>query len=334
MKKIIVLGFFIFICFLFIQCDELSSTGSVNVHLDNDPNDVGGSNTVTPNAPPANNARGFQPDTGSEVYSAEDQIDDTNNHQNDNALYKSDRIREREGRWGVSAPVMHFNSSVFEDFRLGRTFRSRDIKNMRIYVDMEKAGTGAYYQGKVTLSYNDSGARRVPYTQFYSGDGDNARYNVWFNKNGTRAFHGFFQENEGALILVVDRQTSVLQSPDDSNAVNQDNLRGGSIWTMMFRTTFRGATSCTNHSQSYISEYNKYLYQFEEKLPLVSQLSVKCWFKTMGPYDCRTWRSDNGVDTFKAIEPNDNCYAKLGDFEGLDITEAFNVRDFNNLVIQ
>ena len=260
MKKIIVLGFFIFICFLFIQCDlNGPSTPSVNVNVD--ANGMGGGNTVTPNAPSANNARGFQPDTGSEVYSVEDQKDDSNNAQNDDPLYKSDSIREREGRWGVSAPVMDFNSSVFEDFRLGRTFRSRDIKNMRIYVDMEKAGTGAYYQGTATLAYNDSGAKSVPYAQFYSGDGDNARYNVWFNKNGTKAFHGFFQENEGALILVVDRQTKVLQNLDNSNTVNPDNLRGGSIWTMMFRTTFRGSTSCTNHSQSYISEYNKYLWR-------------------------------------------------------------------------
>ena len=330
----IALVFFVFICFFFIQCIETSEPAPSSTNdLVNMGGVGGGSHTVTPDSPPANNARGFQPEAGTEVYSSEDKEDDVKNPDNDDPLYKSDRIRSREGRWGISAPVVSFNQNVLEDFRLGNPFRSRDIGNMRIYVDMEKAGAGAYYEGSVTLSYNDS-ERNVPYTQFYSGENDNARYNIWFRKNGKIAFHGFFQENEGSLILVVDRQTRVLQNPDDSNSDNPDNLRGGSIWIMMFRTTFRGTTSCSNRSQSYISEYNRSLSPFEERLPLLSELSVKCWFKTLGPYDCRTWRSGDSVDPFKAIEPDDNCYAKLGDFEGLDIPEAFNVRDFNNLVIR
>ena len=328
---------FIFVCVFLIQCFEETPVPTYSKdegYNDLEPYDGvgGGSNTVTPHAPVANNTRGFQPQTGSEVYSTEDEEDDKNNPDND-PLYKSDNIRSREGRYGTSAPVVSFDYDTLEDFRLGRPFRSTDIKNMRIYVDMERAGgSRAYYQGKVTLSYNDSRSG-VPYTQFSSGQDDNAQYNIWFRKSGKEVFHGFFQENEGSLILVVDRQTKLLQNPDDSNSVNPDNLRGGSIWVMMFRTTFRGATSCSNHSQPYISEYNKNLLFNVEPLPTLSQLPVKCWFKTIGPYDCRTWRTDRSVDTSRAVEPDDNCYAKLGDFEGLDITEAFNVGDFSNLVI-
>jgi len=294
----------------------------------------GGSNTMTPHAPLAENPRGFQLQTGSEIYSTEDQADDQKNPDNDDPLYKSNRIRSREGRFGVSAPVMNINHDTLRDFRLGKSFHSRDIKNARIYVDIEKTEGGKhYYQGEVTFSYNDSGAGKVPYTEFSSGQGDSAKYNVWFSKNGQNIFHGFFQENEGSLVLVVDRQTRVLQNPDNSNNLNPENLRGGSIWIMMFRTTFRGATSCSNRNQYYVSDYNKRLGYGVERLPSVNQLPVKCWFKTIGPYDCRTWRVGRGVDTFRAIEPDGNCYTKLGDFEGLDITEAFNVEDFSNLAI-
>lgn len=342
MKKSIYIipGLLIFVCVFLIQCfeEEFPTPTYSQEEGYNDlgqPDGIGaGGNTVTPNAPVANNASGFQPQAGNETYSTEDREDDKNNPNNDDPLYKSNNIRSREGRWGTSAPVMSFNHDALEDFRLGRPFSSRDIKNMRIYVDLEKSGgSRPYYQGIVTLSYNDSGSGNVPYARFSSGQDDNARYNVWFRDSGENVFHGFFQENEGALILVVDRQTRVLQSPDDGDNFNPDNLRGGSIWIMMFRTTFRGATSCSNHSQLYVSDYNKGLPFGVERLPLVSQLPVKCWFKTIGPYDCRTWRTDRGVDTFRAVEPDDNCYMKLGDFEGLDITEAFSVEDFSNLAI-
>ena len=337
MKKIVIPGLFVFICIVLIQCFEESPAPTYSQaegYNDLSPSGVGGGNssTVTPNAPAAHNSRGFQPQAGTDTYSVADQEDDQSNPDNDDPLYKSDNIRNREGRWGISAPVMNFNSNTLEDFRLGRSFRSRDIRNMRIYVDLEKAA-GSYYQGKVTLSYNDAGNRTVPFTEFSSGSDENAQYNVWFRAGNKKVFHGFFQENEGSLILVVDRQTRVLRNADDNNNNNPDNLRGGSIWIMMFRTTFRGATSCSNHSQLYVSDYNDGLQYGVESLPLVSQLPVKCWFKRIGPYDCRTWRTDRGVDTFRAVEPDDNCYAKLGDFEGLDITEAFSVRNFSNLAI-
>ena len=337
MRKIIIPGLCVFICVVLIQCFEESPTPTYSQaegYNDLTPDGVGGgsSHTVTPHAPAANNAGGFQPQAGTDDYSTADQDDDESNPNNDDPLYKSDNIRSREGRWGISAPVIRFNSNTLEEFRLDESFRSRDIKNMRVYVALQKAD-GPYYQGRVTLSYNDAGRRKVPFTQFSSGSDENAQYNAWFRAGSKRVFHGFFQENEGALILVVDRQTRVLRNADDNNNVNPDNLRGGSIWIMMFRTTFRGATSCSNHSQPYISHYNDGLSYGVERLPLVSDLPVKCWFKRIGPYDCRTWRTDQGVDTFRAVEPDDNCYAKLGDFEGLDITKAFNVRDFSNLAI-
>ena len=337
-KNIYIISGFVFICIFLIQCLEDTPTptysqaeGYNDLSSDGSAGDSS-SSTVTPNAPAANNVEGFHSQIGTDTYSTADQEDDESNPDNDDPLYKSDNIRSREGRWGISAPVIRFASNILEDFRLGRSFRSRDIKNMRIYVALEKAD-GPYYQGNVTLSYNDAGNRTVPYAQFNSGSGKNAQYNVWFRAGGKRAFHGFFQENEGSLILIVDRQTRVLRSADDNNNVNPDNLRGGSIWIMMFRTTFRGATSCSNPTQMYVSDYNKGLPYGVERLPLVSELPVKCWFKRIGPYDCRTWRTDRGVDTFRAVEPDDHCYAKLGDFEGLDITRAFNVSDFSNLAI-
>ncbi|MCB0411829.1 MAG: hypothetical protein KDD22_04845, partial [Bdellovibrionales bacterium] len=48
-----------------------------------------------------------------------------------------------------------------------------------------------------------------------------------------------------------------------------------------------------------------------------------CWFISLGPYDCRAWTDGNGVDSDKAVLP-DNGYKKLGDFEGLNLKKAFN----------
>ena len=343
----IFLKFFFFscICVLFIQCQpntqQRQSTeapppgggAAAAQPADGANTNATEGDAVSPEAPPANNLQGFIPETGQLQYSRSDEADDSSSNSND-PLYKSSAIRSREGRWGSSAPMKSFDSEVLEDYRLGNPFNSRHIKNMRVYVDMEQAGSDRrYYSGKVTISYNDSQAKQIRFTRFYSGEGDNAKYNVWFRKNNKLVFHGFFQENEGSLILVVDRQTRVLRDPDAART-NPDNLRGGSVWIMMFKTTFSGATSCTNQGQDYVSVYNKNLPFGAEKLLTVNQLKHKCWFKTRGPYDCRTWRHGNTVNTFQAVEPNDRCYSKLGEFQGLDIPSAFNVRDFNNLVTQ
>ena len=48
-----------------------------------------------------------------------------------------------------------------------------------------------------------------------------------------------------------------------------------------------------------------------------------CWFVSLGPYDCRAWRAEHGVNTTAAVLP-DSGYVKLGSFSELSLEEAFN----------
>ena len=57
----------------------------------------------------------------------------------------------------------------------------------------------------------------------------------------------------------------------------------------------------------------------------------KCWRISDGPYDCRTWRKGKGVHTYQAIEPDDDCYEKMAEFEGLHVPDAFNVNSAEEL---
>ena len=284
--------------------------------------------TSTPEAPTTNPSSGFIPEAGTLQYSETDSADDNNEDEN-TPLYKSSSIRDRENRWGTSAPFTDIDYDVLEDYKLGVPINdSSDIKAMRVYADLKKE-RGRYYSGKITVSYKNKRTKKVHYTQFYSGRGENAKYNVWITKSNKKAFHGFFQENEGSLVLVVDHKTICLNNPDNPDQCN--NLYGGSVWIMMFRTTFNGKHSCNNEEQMYISEYNKS--PLRGNIPSLSERDYKCWFITSGPFDCRTWRQGRYIDAFRAIEPDDACYSKLGEFEGLDIAKAFEVKNFNELAV-
>lgn len=254
------------------------------------------------------------------------------NNNNDDPLYKSSYVLEKEERWGTSAPITITSEATFESFRLGEPLNSMDdIEDLRVYVKLSKTGNN-YYGGDVIIAYWDNGRSRPERKiTFRSGNGNNAKYNVWFRKNRKDYFHGFFQENYGSAILVIDSITPVVQSPDNPST---NILYSGSVWVMQFRTTFKGKNSCNNHDQKYIFEHNKYLSSIgEEVIPTLAERNRKCWFLTSGPYDCRTWRSGKGVNTFKAVNPNDNCYSKLGTFHGLNIFKAFNVSQVSEIQV-
>ncbi|MBK9039787.1 MAG: hypothetical protein IPL83_11600 [Bdellovibrionales bacterium] len=50
---------------------------------------------------------------------------------------------------------------------------------------------------------------------------------------------------------------------------------------------------------------------------------TRCWFVSLGPYDCRAWKTDRSVDTTRSIYP-DSDYVELGSFAGMVLDEAFN----------
>jgi hypothetical protein len=154
--------------------------------------------------------------------------------------------------------------------------------DVKLKVTLKDVG-GGKYAGDIKISYTDNGYRYEGnfYTcltsncinQKYDSYGtskDNgaseAKYNYWFTKAGKKVFSGFFQDNYGAVMLVID------------NVVDQGDGQGGSvvsgqIWYRNFATTF------------------------------APQSQVRaCWFLYAGPYDCR---SNIGM-TKSALYPNDS----------------------------
>lgn len=249
---------------------------------------------------------------------------------NSDPFYKSDEVLDNEIKLGTSAPITITNQSVFQDFRLGRPINTMDdIEDLRVYVKLRKSSSGKFYEGDITIAYGefDSTGYTFRETKYKSGRGNNAKYNVWFRKSGSDYFHGIYQENHGALVFTIDDTTSVTRDPDNPQ---QNTLYSGALWVMQFRTTWGGKNSCNNHGNNYIFENN--LDPTKTFIPPLAERDRNCWFITSGPFDCRTWRSGKGMDTFRAVEP-DSCYWKMGRFNGLDLLKAFNISNLSDLVV-
>jgi len=338
------------ICFLF-SC----SSG----HSNNNPNNGGanGDYGFTPGAPTADLSgssghsfnlshldlyRGFSstgnPNNNGNTQDQKNQ--DNQDNTNKDPFYKSPDVLANERSWGTSAAIAITNNNAFTDFRLGEIVNSMDdIEELRLYAQLNKVNKQAYYEGDITIAYWDHARENKPFRriQFSSGRGANAKYNIWFKRNDNKNyFHGFFQERPrggypiaGSIIIVIDKPTPVVQNPDTPST---QVLYDGSIWSMQFRTTFNNQNSCNNHAQQYVHDYNKNAWG--EKILTLEERGRQCWFITTGPFDCRTWRNGNGINPFKAIEPDDNCYAKIGTFQGLDILKAFGVNNFNELEVR
>ncbi|WP_413557421.1 hypothetical protein [Bdellovibrio sp. HCB209] len=147
--------------------------------------------------------------------------------------------------------------------------------DFKLKVQLSDVGSGKY-AGTVTLSYTDSGVR---YTgTFSAGTGKNAsysglkdnntleaEYNRFFTSGGKTVFSGFFQDQWGGVVLVVD------------NVISQGDAQGGTIVT--------GSLYYKNFAQSYATQ-SPYR---------------KCWFIYDGPYNCRS----GSVINKSAVIPND-----------------------------
>lgn len=134
--------------------------------------------------------------------------------------------------------------------------------DFRLSVQLSNNGADQFY-GTVKISYLDSGYR---YTGTFTADNANnvsmyamkdggthdAAFNRWFTLGGKKVFSGFFEDNYGAIVLIID------------NVVNQNDGQGG--------TYVSGQVWYRNFAQSYAP-----------KSPYRS-----CWFVYTGPYFCRS----------------------------------------------
>ena len=162
--------------------------------------------------------------------------------------------------------------------------------NVQINVNLVSTGSNSngtpIYGGTVSISYVDNG---YSYNgSFTSGTtADSTAYNIWYTFGSQTAFHGFFEDFMGGLILVIDNVVDL----GDGGGV-QDTV-GGSVWFKNFGFTY------APHPPTY------------------------CWFVSKGPYDCRSWPWGDGVNPYQQINPT-NGYIQLGTFSGLSVQKAFN----------
>lgn len=185
--------------------------------------------------------------------------------------------------WGGSADLKIASLTRMSQYT-GRTMHNP--QNIRINVNLVK--TGSAYGGVITVSYKDNGYLEEGY--FTSGSSEKeVQYNIWQHKDGKFAYHGFFEDFLGGVILVIDEWI------DLGDGKNADNQIGGRLYFKNFNIT------------SYTAPHPP----------------TRCWFVSLGPYDCRAWKTNRGVDTTRAINP-DSDYLELGSFTGMNLGEAFN----------
>lgn len=133
--------------------------------------------------------------------------------------------------------------------------------NYKLTVDLQKLESGRY-AGSVKISYVDTGYQYQGV--FESGSGTNQKlsglqdnnmleynYNYWFKYGSKTVFSAYFQDAQGAIVLIVD------------NVVNQGDAQGGGYVS--------GSVYYKNFAQSY-AQQSPYR---------------KCWYIRSGPYNCR-----------------------------------------------
>lgn len=167
--------------------------------------------------------------------------------------------------------------------------------NIRINIDINRKGE------EVIISYIDNGKiveAALGSVHPYNTAVSNTRYNGWTTNGAAPVWKGFFQDQYGAVVLIIDKYLGT----GDGNA----QILGGSIW-------FQNFPEARYPSSPY------YTYQGSQKM---------CWDITMGPYDCRSFLVGESVVMSSTLEPTNKGpnalqnYRKLGDFTGINRTAA------------
>ncbi len=197
--------------------------------------------------------------------------------------------------------IKRFNSYANESYN--------SPKNVQINVNLEKVSEdGKTYKGSLRFGFEDHGLQRNGYLggieffehEFETGgigmwngrsESTSARYNYWYTdkKLEKKVFKAFFQDEEGPIILIIDKIKSVGDG-------QEPKVGSGSLWFKRFPAA------------------------------QASQSPTVCWLISKGPFDCRPWKSGKKLDVERSITP-DNGYKKLGTFENLDLHKAFDGED-------
>jgi len=175
---------------------------------------------------------------------------------------------------------------------------------VKLKMDVRDVG-GGKFGGGISISYYDNGIFRegvftagsdknAYHKDLRDNDKMQAEYNYWFNYSGTSVFSGYFQDSQGAIVVVI--------SPDNTG-VNPGDGQGtsgtyaGHVYYKNFKDQGMSTTMAPNSMRA-------------------------CWFTYLGPLDCRS----TVVTTKCGLYPGpETGYKFLGSFKGLNLQKAFNM---------
>lgn len=178
-------------------------------------------------------------------------------------------------------------------------------QQIQVNVDMNRS------RDAIIISYVDGGVYKEaglgtqhPYTSH-----SNNSYNGWVTEGSSRVYKGFFQDEYGAVVIIIDK---VLNVGDGQPAP----YVGGSIWFQNFGDRGRWCTPQEEY-------YARLGYVVNCDSPYQAPTGLLCWQVTYGPYDCRTFLVGSSVVMNSSPTPTTRgpsrtkSYKKLGDFNGL-----------------
>ena len=175
--------------------------------------------------------------------------------------------------------------------------------NFQININVAQS-EAARYGGTVRIGYTDSGmtysgdfkagmGRNQSNKGMYDNNTLQAQYNYWFKYQGKTVFSGFFEDNYGAVVLVLEPETATNPGNDAEP----------------FSVTYKGSIYFKNFGVT--------------TSPYINDTTRSCWFTYKGPADCRS----NIVMTKCALQPGTEAgYKLLGTFTGVDVKKAFNIK--------
>jgi len=165
-------------------------------------------------------------------------------------------------------------------------------QNPLINVNLVNASGKSTYYGEVRIRYQHSGsiyeATLSSGASSYKGQ-DFYKYNYWFQNAGQNVFTGFFEDNIGSIVLVINKYIDL----GDGGGASEI---GGEVWFKNFTSSW--STYDQGGSWSVV---------------------LPCWFRSIGPFDCRS----SSVMDKTALYPTNN-YQKLGSFSNMSKLKAFN----------
>lgn len=213
-----------------------------------------------------------------------------------------------------------------------------DPKNFKINVKLNDIGSGRY-TGSVKIGYYDTGTYYIGI--FNTGTGKNkvsypagavgqyvgksdAEFNQWFTYQGKKVFHAFFQDQFGAVILVIDGGVDQGDGggyTQVTGSIYYKNFKNGPAPQSMEKCWFHFEPSpyfCGAFfpaSQNNCAEWNRDWWTQERT--------------TCKRYETKSCASHDGfcaINTTSALLPNTNGeegYRKLGTFTSLEKLKAF-----------